>query len=137
MKTLHYAVIAASLIAVAASMAKAHTAEDAFGVWEHPDNGSHVEMYRCGEGLCGKIIRARDAEDDTSVPADDRGPMVGLQIIKNARKAAADQWKGALYNRVDGGTYPGTVTVKARNTLALQKCTGTRRCKTSYWTRVR
>jgi uncharacterized protein (DUF2147 family) len=133
-KTLHYAVVAGALIAVAASMAKAHTAEDAFGVWEHPGNGSHVEMYKCGEGLCGKIVKVGDAED---VPADDRGPMVGLQIIENARKAAADQWKGILHDRADGGTSTGTVTVKARNTLALQNCTGARRCKTSYLTRVR
>jgi uncharacterized protein (DUF2147 family) len=136
-KTLHYAVVAGALIAVAASMAKAHTAEDAFGVWEHPVNGSHVEMYKCGEGLCGKIVKVTNAEDGTGVRADDRGPMVGLQIIENARKAAADQWKGTLHDRADGATYTGTLTVKARNTLALQNCTGTRRCKTSYLTRVR
>ena len=140
MNTLHYGAIAASLIAVAAGMAKAHSADDAFGIWRHPENGSHVEMYKCGPGLCGKVVKAADSQaaDDQAVDSAKRAdPAVGMQIISNARKTAAAQWRGALYNRADGDPYSGTLTVKTKDTLDLQGCTKGAFCKTLTWTRVK
>ena len=40
---------AAMALAVAAY---AQTAEDALGVWENPENKSHTEFYKCGDGVC-------------------------------------------------------------------------------------
>lgn len=140
MRTLYYAIAAAGMIALAAGVAKAQTAEDAFGVWRHPDNGSHVEMTKCGDGLCARIVKVVDSQtkDDKNPDVGKRNrPIVGLVIMSGAKKTAPDRWKGSLYNRADGGTYTGTLTVKSKDAIDLQGCTAAIFCKTVTWTRVR
>lgn len=139
MRTVWYAATAAATIALAASMAGAQTAEDAFGTWRHPENGSHVTIYKCGENLCAKIAKVIDEQktDDKNPDTKLRSrPIVGLVIMSGAKKTGANQWKGDLYNRADGGTYSGTLTVKSRNAIDLQGCTAVVLCKTVTWTRV-
>lgn len=139
MRTVWYAAAAAATIALAASMAGAQTAEDAFGTWRHPENGSHVTIYKCGEALCAKIAKVIDDQktDDKNPDAKLRSrPIVGLVIMNGAKKTGANQWKGDLYNRADGGSYTGTLTVKSRNAIDLQGCTAVVLCKTVTWTRV-
>lgn len=121
-------------------VSSAQTAEDAFGVWRHPENGSHVEMYKCGGGLCAKIVKVVDAQktDDKNPDAARRGrPVVGLVIMSGAKKTAANSWAGSIYNRADGGTYSGTITVKSKDALDLAGCTAIILCKTLTWTRVK
>jgi len=139
MRTLFYGLSTATLMGMAATMAGAQNADDVFGVWRHPENGSHVEIYKCGDGLCAKIVKIVDGQktDDKNPNAQLRSrPIVGLVIMRGAKKTSANQWKGELYNRADGGTYSGTVTVKTKNTLDLQGCTAVVFCKTVTWTRV-
>lgn len=118
----------------------AQTAEEAFGTWRHPENGSHVEMYKCGENLCAKIVKVVDAQktDDKNPDAAKRSrPLVGLVIMSGAKKTGANSWAGSIYNRADGGTYSGTVTVKSKDALDLAGCTAVILCKTLAWTRVK
>jgi uncharacterized protein (DUF2147 family) len=139
MRTLVYGVTAASLIGLAATMATAQTAEDAFGIWKHPENGSHVDIYKCGEGLCAKIAKVVDGQktDDKNPDAAKKSrPIVGLVIMSGAKKTGANEWKGQLYNRADGGTYSGTLVVKSKNAIDLSGCTAAIFCKTTTWTRV-
>jgi len=139
MRTLIYGIAAASLMALAANMAKAQSAEDAFGTWKHPDNGSHVEVYKCGDGLCAKIVKVVDGQktDDKNTDAAKRTrPIVGLVIMSGAKKAGSSDWKGSLYNRADGGTYSGTLSVKSKNAMDLSGCTAVVLCKTTTWARV-
>ncbi|MCL4768353.1 MAG: DUF2147 domain-containing protein [Hyphomicrobiaceae bacterium] len=140
MRTLYYAFAATGMIALAAGVAKAQTAEDAFGVWRHPENGSHVEMTKCGDGLCARIVKVVDDQkkDDKNPDASKRNrPIVGLVIMSGAKKVAPDRWKGSLYNRADGGTYTGTLTVKSKDAIDLQGCTAVVFCKTVTWNRVK
>lgn len=121
-------------------VSSAQTAGDAFGVWRHPENGSHVEMYKCGENLCAKIVKVVDAQktDDKNPDAARRSrPVVGLVIMSGAKKTAANSWAGSIYNRADGGTYSGTITVKSKDALDLAGCTAIILCKTLTWTRVK
>lgn len=123
-----------------AGSALGQTADDAFGVWRHPDNGSNVEFYKCGDGLCGRITKVTDGQktdDKNPVAAKRSQPVVGLVIMENARKSGPKSWQGALYNRADGGTYAGTVTVKSKDQLELSGCTAIVICKTVTWTRVK
>jgi len=135
------AIAATLLLAVwaASGVALAQTAEDAFGVWLNPENQSNVEFYRCGEGLCAKITKVSDAQktDDKNPDAAKRNrPIVGLVIMEGAKKSGANTWSGTLYNRADGKSYSGTVTVKAKNTLDLSGCVALVVCRTTTWTRV-
>jgi len=132
--------IAVAGILMLPATAVAQSAEDAFGVWRHPENGSHVEMYKCGPDLCAKIVKVVDAQktDDKNPDAARRSrPIVGLVIMQGAKKTGTAAWAGSLYNRADGGSYSGTITVKGKDALDLAGCTAVILCKTLTWTRVK
>ena len=138
MKTKLVAGIAA--FALIATPALAQTAEDAIGVWENPENKSHTEFYKCGDGVCGKIVKAVDGQktdDKNPDPAKQKRPIVGLVIMQGAKKTGANKWSGTLYNRADGKEYSGTVTVKTKTTLDLSGCVAAVFCKTVTFTRVK
>jgi uncharacterized protein (DUF2147 family) len=118
----------------------AQTAEDAFGVWLNPENKSHTEFYKCGAGLCAKIVKVTDGQktDDKNPDAAKRNrPIAGLVIMEGATKAGANKWSGTLYNRADGKSYSGTVTVKSKSELDLSGCVAAVFCKTTTFTRVK
>ena len=52
----------AAALALAVSPALAQKAEDAFGVWLNRENGSNIEMYKCGCGLCVKVANVTDGQ---------------------------------------------------------------------------
>jgi len=133
---------AAGLVALslASAPAAAQKAEDALGVWRNPENGSNVEFYKCGESVCGKIVKVVDGQktDDKNPDAAKRNrPIVGLVIMQGAKKTGDNKWSGNLYNRENGSTYSGTVTVKSKNELDLSGCVAMVLCKTLTWTRVK
>jgi uncharacterized protein (DUF2147 family) len=139
MKAFGYAAAAVVMLSLVGTAATAQTAEDAFGTWKHPENGSHVEMYKCGDDLCAKIAKVVDGQktDDKNADAAKKTrPIVGLVIMSGAKKTGANEWKGQLYNRADGGTYSGTLTVKSKSAIDLSGCTAVVLCKTTTWTRV-
>ena len=135
-------VIAAGLatFALIATPVLAQTADDAIGVWENPENKSHTEFYKCGDGVCGKIVKAVDGQktdDKNPDPAKQKRPIVGLVIMQGAKKTGANKWSGTLYNRADGKEYSGTVTVKSKTELDLSGCVAAVFCKTVTFKRVK
>jgi len=131
----------ACLLALAlAGSASAQSAEDAFGVWLNPENQSNVEFYKCGDGLCAKITKAVDGQttdDKNPDPAKRSRPIVGLVIMQGAKKTGSNTWAGTLYNRADGKSYSGTVTVKSKTALDLSGCVAAIFCKTTTFARVK
>ena len=126
-------------LAMASARASAQAAEDAFGVWLNPENQSNVEFYRCGEGLCAKVTKVSDGQktdDKNPDPAKRTRPIVGLVIMEGAKKSGDNKWSGTLYNRADGKSYSGTITVKSKSTLDLSGCVALVVCRTTTWTRV-
>jgi uncharacterized protein (DUF2147 family) len=116
----------------------AQTAEDAFGIWRHPDTGSHVSLYACGKRLCARIVKINDEQktDDLNPdPAKRNRPIVGM-VIMSAKKSGPNKWSGSLYDRADGKTYSGTITVSSRSILSLAGCSMGVFCKSTTWTRV-
>jgi uncharacterized protein (DUF2147 family) len=123
-----------------ATVAYAQTAEDAIGVWQNPENKSHTEFYKCGDGVCGKIVKVVDGQktdDKNPDPAKRNQPIVGLVIMQGAKKTGSNKWAGQLYNRADGKTYAGTLTVKTKNEVDLSGCVAAIFCKTTTFTRVK
>jgi uncharacterized protein (DUF2147 family) len=134
------AAISLATFALIATPVLAQTADDAIGVWENPENKSHTEFYKCGDGVCGKIVKVVDGQktdDKNPDPAKQKRPIVGLVIMQGAKKTGANKWSGTLYNRADGKEYSGTVTVKTKNTLDLSGCVAAVFCKTVTFTRVK
>ena len=119
--------------------ASAQKAEEAIGVWLNPENGSNVEFYRCGAGLCGKIVKVSDGQvrdNNNPDPAKRERPIVGLLIMEGARQTGDNRWAGTLYNRENGKTYSGSVIVKSKDSLELSGCVLAVLCKTVTWTRL-
>jgi len=134
------------LIAVAAmpllSAAPALAVSDAdlMGVWRHPDNGSHIQIYACGASACAKVVSVTDpGRKDTHNPDPklrDR-PVVGVVIMNGGKKAGPLKWQGRLYNTLDGGTYSGTLELQSEKQLKLSGCVlGGLICESRIWTKI-
>jgi uncharacterized protein (DUF2147 family) len=125
---------------LASGSVRAQSADDAFGTWRHPENGSHINIYQCGGGLCAKVVKVADPsrkDDKNPDPKLRTRPVVGVVIMNGAKKTGANTWSGKLYNTQDGATYNGTVTVVNKNTLKLEGCVlGGLVCQGPTWTRV-
>ncbi len=124
----------------AATGAYAQKADDAFGVWLNPENGSNIEMYKCGDLLCAKILKVKDAQktDDKNPDVAKRTqPIEGLVIMADGKKSGDNKWQGSLYNRENGKTYSGTITVKSKEAIDLSGCVAAVLCRTVTWTRVK
>ena len=128
------------VLALACGPASAQSADDAFGLWLNPENGSNIEFYKCGgEGLCAKVTKVTDGQktdDKNPDPAKRRQPIVGLVIMENAKKSGA-KWSGTLYTRENGKSYSGTITVKSKDAVDLSGCVAAVLCKTVTWTRIK
>ena len=133
-------ILVAGAAVTLAAAAHAQTAEDAFGVWQNPENKSHTKFYKCGSGVCGKIVKVVDGQktdDKNPDPAKRSRPVVGLVILQGAKKTGPATWSGTLYNRADGKSYAGTLTVKSKTAVDLAGCVAAILCKTTTFTRVR
>jgi uncharacterized protein (DUF2147 family) len=133
-------VAAGAAALMTATVALAQTAEDAYGVWLNPENKSQTEFYKCDGGLCGKIVKAVDGQktdDKNPDPAKRNRPIEGLVIMENVKKTGPSSWAGTLYNRADGKSYSGTLTVKSKDTVDLSGCVAIVLCKTTSFTRVK
>jgi len=141
MKSIQSGLLAATLFAMLSGHGWAQSAEDAFGVWEHPENGSHIRISRCNGGLCAKIVKVRDpSRTDVNNPdaAKRDRKIKGLTIMQGAKKTGDATWSGKLYNTQDGQVYSGTITVLSENRLKLQGCVlGGLICQGPTWTRIR
>jgi uncharacterized protein (DUF2147 family) len=134
-------VVGATILAAAFAAGPALAVpEDAFGTWRHPENGSIVKLYACGAGLCAQIVKTADpnAKDEKNPDPAKRGrPVAGIVIMSGATKSGDNGWKGNLYNREDGGTYSGSITVLDKSNLKLEGCAvGGLICRGVTWTRV-
>jgi len=131
---------AGAAVTALATVAYAQTAEDAIGVWENPENKSHTEFYKCGDGLCAKIVKVVDGQktDDKNPDAAKRNrPIVGLVIMQGAKKTGPNKWSGTMYNRGDGKTYSGTLTVKSKDSIEVAGCVAAVFCSTTAFKRVK
>ena len=128
-------------LALEGGPASAQSADDAFGLWLNPENGSNIEFYKCGgESLCAKLTKVTDGQktdDKNPDPAKRNQPIVGLVIMESAKKTGASKWSGTLYNRENGKSYSGTIAVKSKDAVDLSGCVAAVLCRTVTWTRIK
>jgi uncharacterized protein (DUF2147 family) len=117
MKTL----ISIAAILLAATSSHASGQSDVIGSWMTVGNSSHVEIYPCGEKLCGKVawlknpnyIHAEDGPVGTTKvdrknpdPNLRNRPILGLQVIEGLTAVNGGSWeKGKCYDPESGNTY--------------------------------
>ena len=133
--------IAAALMAVATSA----LAEDILGLWDAGE--SHVEIYSCGELLCGRIAKLDEPLDedgneklDTNNPdpALQSRPLLGMDLIAGFSRAGKRKWEdGTIYDPRDGKTYKCVMKLRRDGTLKVRGYVGVPLLgKTVEWTRV-
>ena len=104
------------------SFAFASEEDDVLGKWITPEKDCKIEIFKCSDNYCGKIVWLREPD----YPPDDKGgmagspvvdrenpdpdlrarPLVGLQLLKGLTYAGKSTWeKGAIYNPDNGKTY--------------------------------
>lgn len=121
-----------------ASSPAAPAAADAItGVWEVAEGDGHIEIYRCGEKYCGRIVWLKEP----NYPADDKGnmpgmplvdrqnpnralkerPLVGLQLMEGYVFRGNSLWNdGRIYNTENGKTYSSLISLKSSDSLELR-----------------
>jgi len=127
---------------VAAPQAQAQDA--ALGRWKAETKNGIVEISRCGDSICGRLLTSDHLRTDptlkdvknSNAALRDR-PLKGLQILGGFKSNGKEWVDGTIYNADDGKTYNAKVTPVGADKLKVRGCVFVPLCKTQTWTRVR
>ena len=131
----------ALMMAVALSGA---SADGVTGQWRTQTRNGVVEIERCGETICGRLMHSTGLEANPALadlnnsdPKLRGRPLRGLQILSGFVLRQGAWSGGSIYNAQDGRTYQGTVTMMDPDHLKVRGCIFAPLCKTETWTRIR
>lgn len=105
--------------------------DDILGVWETQNGESRVEIFRCQNKYCGKIVwlkfpvyAADDArgmaglakvDRENASPSRHTKPLLNLVILENLTYTGDNQWEeGSIYDPKNGKTYQCKMTLEGR-----------------------
>jgi uncharacterized protein (DUF2147 family) len=136
-----------ALLAVTLFAAPAVAEPGALGVWATEEEKSHVEIYVCGDQLCGRIVRLKEPLNDEGTEKLDifnedeslrARAIVGLELFTAFVPTGEGKWKkGRIYNPEDGKTYKCKMELDGADTLRVRGFVGISILgKTQIWTRV-
>jgi len=146
-KTFLLSVLASLMLVLMVGEAYAQ-ADACLGVWYTKDNKSKVEIYKCGDKYCGKIIWLKNAfEADGVTPnKDDKNenpklqsrPLNGLTVVFGFKYVGDNKWEeGKIYNPENGKTYSCNWKLVDKNTLDVRGYIGISMIgETQTWKRV-
>ena len=101
---------------VLSGAARAADPMDPRGLWLRQEGGVQFSFYDCGEGLlCAKVVAADNPEDRAGI---------GTVILRGAKKVAANEWRGTLYNADDGKSYDSHIGLTGPDELRVEGCVG-------------
>jgi len=145
-------VLTGFLLAVVVS-AFAANPEDILGVWDNQEKDGKIEIFKCGEKYCGKIVWLKEPDyppDSTEgIPGTPKldhknpkrelrkVPVIGLQIMHDFMFSGDNVWKGGkVYDPKSGNTYSGKMTLVSPTQLKLRGFIGISLFgRTDVWTR--
>ncbi|QDA62113.1 DUF2147 domain-containing protein [Hymenobacter jejuensis] len=119
------------------------------GVWVDDVAESHIEIYRCGEKLCGRIVWLNQSQDSvTGRPKTDlrnpdpekrSRPLLNLVVVQNLTYNASDDlWDGGeIYDPHNGHTYSCFLRLDRQDRLEIKGYIGFPMIgRSHYWSRV-
>ena len=114
------------------------------GTWNARDEHGVVQIYACGEAICGKLLSSDQIKADAAAPdAHNKNEALRARPLKdlvflNGFTGGPREWKGgSVYNPEDGATYHGRMTLTDPDTLKLEGCIIYPFCQSQVWKRVR
>ena len=143
----------AGLLLLLSRQAYAANADDIVGVWLNEEKDANIEVYKCADKYCGKIIwmqipnyPADSTEGTPNTPKLDnlnpdaalkKTPRLGLTVIKDMGFLRDNRWDGGtVYDPKSGKTYSAQFTLTDPNSLELRGFVVIRLFgRTAHWTR--
>jgi len=141
------------LLPMIVTIAYATGADDILGVWNNQEQDAKIEIKKCGNKYCGKIVWLKVSnysegsnEGVPGTPKVDhnnpdknlrRSPVIGLPIVHDFSYAGGNVWyDGRVYDPKNGRTYSGKLTLVSPDQLNLRGFIGISLFgRTAIWTR--
>ncbi len=114
-------IICCAAMLVIATLSYASGLPDVVGLWKTAGNSSKVEIFPCGDKLCGRVVWMKHPNfvdpNDGPVGAPKSGrknpdptlrsrPILGLQVIEGLTATGDSSWEhGRCYDPESGNTY--------------------------------
>lgn len=113
---------------------------DIIGKWD-TGQGGIIEMYLCGELICGKLVASKDhgrLDTQNPDPSKRERTLIGSDILSGFKKSDSDTWEdGEIYNPETGKSYSAKLTLDG-DVLKVRGFKGIALLgKTVEWTRVK
>ena len=153
MKTVIFLLAAVIFIGAPSAPLRAATADDILGTWLNEEKDAQIEIFKCRERYCGKIVWLKEpnypdgskdgpagtpkTDHHNPDPALRKTPIIGLQIVHDFVFSGDDLWKqGSVYDPKNGRTYKGKMTLVSPRELRLRGFIGISLIgRTATWTR--
>jgi uncharacterized protein (DUF2147 family) len=121
----------------------AQAASPITGRWVTQSKDGVVEVYPCGESICGKLSKFLVSPPAGPGAKDINNPdkalrsrtILGMNVLTGF-KAAGDEWKGQIYDPKSGKTYRSIVYKGKSGNLVVKGCIGPF-CQAQTWTPAR
>jgi len=128
--------------------------DDILGTWFNQDKDAKIEIFKCGNDYCGKIVWLKEpvylpgskegtpgtAKIDYKNPdaARQKTPLLGLRIVQGFQFSGDNIWKnGKIYDPDSGKTYSAKATLVSHDQLDLRGFIGISLLgRTEKWTRA-
>lgn len=128
--------------------------DDIVGVWYDQVKDAKIDVFKCGDKYCGKLVWLREPnyppgskegtpgtpklDNNNPDPALRKAPRLGLEIVKDFQFAGDSLWKnGTVYDPKSGKTYSGKITMVSPKELHLRGFVGISMFgRTEIWTRA-
>jgi uncharacterized protein (DUF2147 family) len=128
--------------------------DDILGVWYNQEKDAKIQVYKCADKYCGKIVwlkipnypeGSKDGVPGTSKldhnnpdAALKKQPLMGVQVVRDFVFAGGNQWKdGKAYDPKNGKTYSAKITLVSPHQLNLRGFVGVSLFgRTAVWTRA-
>ncbi len=128
-------------------------ADDILGVWDNQEKSAKIELFKCGEKYCGKIVELKEPnypegsregvpgtpklDNNNPDPNLRKTPRLGLAIVRDFVHAGENKWvAGKVYDPKNGKTYSAKMTLVSPNQLEMRGFIGISLFgRTATWTR--
>ena len=128
--------------------------DDILGAWFNQAKDAKIEIFKCGNDYCGKIVWLKEPtypagskEGTPGTPKIDtknpdashrKNPIMGMQIVNGLQPASTGLWKnGKIYDPDSGKTYSSKATLVSPDELDLRGFIGISLLgRTEKWTRA-
>lgn len=116
------------------------------GDWYNTEKSGKINIYKCGNKYCGKIVWLKEPNRDGKPKLDKNNPdsklksrpIIGLVILQDFEYEGDKEWEdGTIYDPENGKTYSCIMTLKDKNILQVRGYIGFSLLgRTVEWTRA-